>query len=189
MSRKPRELRNLYMYTGSISYPQGSPTLFDVAVSLSREGRYAGAGVRWYPVALHLFVVCDLLPDEYKLDGLLHDWPECITGDTPKPAKTDELERREEKFMRRFYRAFNLPLATPAARRAVKEADNKALRGEVYTVGTYALQRIYSRCPEAEALTLGYIKQYTYADCLEAGGLVPIEFMSRFRQYKDLRGL
>lgn len=185
--RKPKEIRHLYMYSGAISYPHGSPTLMDVAISLSREGRYAGAGMRWYPVALHLFVVCDLLPDELKLDGLMHDWPECVTGDVPKPAKTDESEVREERLLRLFYRAFKIPFPKPEIRRQVKNADHKALCGEVYTVGTQALQKLYPRCPEAESVTLKYVNQYTYAACLEAGGLVPIEFMKRFREYSDLR--
>jgi hypothetical protein len=187
MARKPKEIRHLYMYSGAISYPHGSPTLMDVAISLSREGRYAGAGMRWYPVALHLFVVCDMLPDELKLDGLMHDWSECITGDMPKPAKTKEMEILEEKFTRMFYRAFKVPFPKPQIRAIVKEADRKALRGEVYTVGTQALQKVYPRCQEAEVLTLKYVNQYSYADCLEAGGLVPIEFMKRFREYSDLR--
>lgn len=189
MIRKPRELRHLYMYSGTISYPHGSPSLMDVAIGLSREGRYAGAGMRWWPVALHLFVVCDLLPDELKLDGLMHDWPEVITGDIPKPSKTAETERREDIFLRHFYKSFRIPFPNRAARAQVKEADNRTLHGEVYTVGTQALQALYPRCPEAEALVMKYVNLYTYADCLEAGGRVPIEFMKRFRQYKDLRSL
>ena len=82
----------LYTYSGKLAYPGGAPSLLDIAVSLSREGRYAGAGQRWWPVALHTFVACDLLPKHLQLDGLLHDSPETITGDTPKPSKTDEIE-------------------------------------------------------------------------------------------------
>lgn len=189
MIRKPRELRHLYMYSGTISYPHGSPSLMDVAIGLSREGRYAGAGMRWWPVALHTFVVCDLLPDNAKLDGLMHDWPEVITGDIPKPSKTAETEEREQMFLKQFYKAFKIPFPNQTVRDIVKFADAKALRGEIYTVGTQALQALYARCPEAEELVIKYVNQYTYADCLEAGGLVPIEFMKRFRQYKDLRGL
>jgi 5'-deoxynucleotidase YfbR-like HD superfamily hydrolase len=174
------------MYSGSISYPNGNPTVMDIAISLCREGRYAGAGVRFWPVGLHTLVVCDLLPDPIKLDGWMHDTPECIGGDVPKPSKTDESEEREEELLHCFYKSFDIPFPSDETRRLVKEADTKALYGEIYTVGTQALQGLYPRCPEAEELVLKYVQKYTYADCLDAGGLAPIEFMRRFREYKDL---
>lgn len=188
MSRSPRPDK-LYMYTGSVSYPNVNPTIMDVGISLCREGRYAGAGMRWWPVGLHTFVVCDLLPDNLKLDGLMHDWPECVTGDVPKPSKTDAIEDFEEELLVSFYKSFGIPFPGPEVRRLVKEADNKALRGEVYTVGTQALQPLYTRCVEAEDLVMKYLKLYSYSDCLDSSGLAPIEFMKRFREYKTLAGL
>lgn len=177
---------DLYMYSGKIGFPTGSPSLWDVAVSLSREGRYAGAGMRFWPVALHTFVVCDMLPSKLKIHGLLHDSTESVTGDIPKPAKSEELEAFEDRLLSIIYKGLDIPSPSPSEWDTVKVADKKALRGEVYTVGTQALQQVYDRCPEAEALVSFYIDKYTYADCLEASGRVPIEFMRRFRQYKDL---
>jgi len=177
---------NLYMYSGKIGFPSGSPSLWDIAVSLSREGRYAGAGMRWWPVALHTFVVCDMLPSKLKLHGLLHDSTESVTGDIPKPAKSKELEDFEDKLLAVIYKGLDVSLPSPLEWDAVKVADKKALRGEVYTVGTQALQQVYPRCPEAEELVHVYLDKYTYADCLEASGRVPIEFMRRFHQYKNL---
>lgn len=175
----------LYTYSGKISFPDVAPSLMDIAVSLSREGRYAGAGMRWWPVALHTFVVCDLLPDGLKIHGWLHDTPEVITGDVPKPVKTDDIEEFEETLLRAIYKNLNVPFPTDGIRKIVKDADRKAFRGEVYTVGTQALQTENERCPEAEELIYKYVNQYTYEDCLEASGKVPIEFMRRFRMYKD----
>ena len=83
----------LYTYSGKIAFPGGAPSLLDTAVSLSREGRFAGAGQRFFPVALHSFVAADLLPPIFNSTGLCMT-PEVITGDTPKPAKTDEIEER-----------------------------------------------------------------------------------------------
>ena len=176
----------LYMYSGAISYPDGAPTIMDIAVSLCREGRYAGAGMRWWPVGLHTMVVCDLLPDRLKIHGWLHDAPECITGDIPKPSKTDELEEREEELLSQFYQSLEIPFPGDLDRATVKLVDERALHGEVYTVGTQALQEIYPRDPEAENLVMKYVNQYSYSDCLEAGGRAPIELMKRFREYKDL---
>lgn len=178
--------KNLYMYSGAVSYPDGSPTIMDIAISLSREGRYAGAGIRWWPVALHTMAVCDLLEDDEKIHGWMHDTPECIGGDRPKPAKTDEDSRREEELLIKLYQSLDVPFPTDYQRTLVHEADQRVLHGEVYTVGTQALQQIYPRDPEAEDIVLHYMNEYTYADCLEAGGRCPIEFMKRFREYKNL---
>jgi 5'-deoxynucleotidase YfbR-like HD superfamily hydrolase len=177
---------NLYMYSGKIGFPSGAPSLLDIAISLSREGRYAGAGMRWWPVALHTFVVCDLLPANLKIHGLIHDSTECVTGDVPKPSKSTEVEFLEEELLKVIYKSLGITEPTATEKALVKEADKKALRGEVYTVGTQALQQVYDRCPEAEDLVYIYLDKYTYADCLEASGRVPIEFMRRFRKYKDL---
>lgn len=176
----------LYTYSGKISFPNVAPSLLDIAVSLSREGRYAGAGMRFWPVALHTLVVCDLLPDSLKLHGLMHDTPEVITGDVPKPSKTVDIEEFEEVLLRAIYTSFNIVFPTPAERLCVKTADTMAFRGEVYTVGTQALQEENERCPEAEDLIYKYVDKYTYEDYLEASGRVPIEFMRRFRLYRDM---
>jgi len=176
----------LYTYSGKIAYPGGAPSLLDWAVSLSREGRYAGAGQRWWGVALHTFVVCDLLPPELQLDGLMHDTPETITGDTPKPAKTKEIEEFEEELLRVNYASINVTFPDAETRTKVKaDGDRKAFRGEIYTVGNHALKEFYERCPEAEDRIMHYVREYSYADMLEASGRVPLEFMRRFYVYKD----
>jgi hypothetical protein len=176
---------NLYTYSGKIAFPDVAPSLMDIAISLSREGRYAGAGMRWWPVALHTFVVCDLLPAGLRIHGLLHDSPEVVTGDVPKPAKTNAIELLEETLLKSIYRQFSLPFPTEETRGLVKQADRNTFRGEIYTVGTQALQETHVRCPEAEELVYKYVNMYTYEDMLDAGGRVPIEFMRRYREYRD----
>lgn len=178
--------RNLYTYSGRISFPNGAPSLFDIAVSLAREGRYAGAGMRWWPVALHTFVVCDMLPDAVKIHGLLHDSPECITGDVPKPVKTEAVEELEHRLTRNIYHNFGIAMPNRKEEALIKEADTKALCGEVYTVGTQALQSIYARCPEAEALVIKYLGEYPPMECINPDGRAAIEFMRRFRVYLDM---
>lgn len=186
MVTKPIDRGVLYTYSGTVSFPDGAPTLLDVAVSLSRICRYAGAGMRWWPVVLHTFVVCDLLPPELRLHGLLHDSPECITNDVPKPVKTDAIEELEEKLTASIYKAWGLKLPTAAQHELIKKADKDALRGEVYTVGTQALQQIYDRCPKAEKLVVKYLAQYPPMECITPDGRAPIEFMRRYRLYSDL---
>ena len=174
----------LYTYSGKIAFPGGAPSVLDTAVALSREGRFAGASMRFFPVALHTFVVCDLLPISLRFDGLMHDSPETITGDTPKPSKTNEIEAFEEELLRGIYASHGISFPDSQARKDVKAADRMAMRGEVYTVGNLWLQPFHEPCPEAEELIFKYVKEYTYEDMLEASGRVPMEFMRRFRLYK-----
>jgi len=174
----------LYTYSGKIAFPGGAPSVLDMAISHSREGRFAGAGQRFFPVALHTFCVCDLLGPALQFDGLLHDSPEVITGDTPKPAKTDEIEAFEDELLRANYASHGVTFPDDFTRAVVKAADRQVMRGEVYTVGNIWLQPLYDPCPEAEELIFHYVKEYTYEDMLEASGRVPMEFMRRFRQYK-----
>jgi len=176
----------LYTYSGAIGFPECAPSIEDIAISLSREGRYAGAGLEFWPVALHTFVVCDMLPDELKLDGLLHDSPECITGDVPKPAKTEAISEFEEEILVSIYKSVDVRFPDQWMRDAIKREDRKALRGEVYTVGTSALRQFHERCFEAEDLVLKYHYKYDYYDMLSPRGAVQAEFVRRFHYYKRL---
>ncbi len=182
-----RRRGTLYTYSGKISFPGGAPCLFDMAVQLSRECRYAGAGMRWWPVALHTFVVCDLLPEPLKIHGLAHDTAETITGDVPKPVKTRAIENFENTLLHSIYRkTFHIPLPTKAEHAIVKAADTNVLCGEVYTVGTRRLQDIYPRCPQAEELIMKYLAEYPPLECINPDGRAPIEFLRRARLYMDM---
>lgn len=185
---KGKELRRNYLftYTGKISFPDYAPCIQDIAVGLSRECRYAGAGLRWWPVALHCFCVADLLPRPLKIHGLLHDASECITGDLPKPIKTDAIEEFEERILTSIYANLKLKPPTKQQWKQIKVADKLVLRGEIYTVGTAALQAEYDRAPKAEALVVKYFKMFPPLECIHPDGAAPIEFMRRFRQYKDM---
>jgi hypothetical protein len=179
---------NLYMYTGTVGYPEGSPNITDIAVSLSRESRYAGAGVHWWPVALHTFVVCDLLPMKLRLHGLLHDAAECVTGDIPKPAKTETIEILEGKILASIYKGFGLKLPTPLEAELIHIADKHALHGEVHTVGTKALRSIYPEHPRAAELVTFYQKLFPPLSCIDPNGLCVQEFKYRFERYKEMGG-
>lgn len=143
--------------------------------------------MRWWPVTLHTFVVCDLLPDRLKIHGLAHDTPETITGDVPKPVKTKAIEEFEKYLLRAIYKkTFRIPLPNARDHAIIKKADGDALRGEVYTVGTRRLQDEYPRCPQAEELVLKYLAEYPPLECINPDGRAVIEFMRRFRLYMDL---
>lgn len=180
-------MKTLYTYSGKISFPDAAPSLMDIAISLSREGRYAGAGLRVFTVALHCFVVADLLPPRLKFHGLMHDASECITGDIPSPVKTEEIRAFERMLLVGIYKSFGVQMPSDEEHALIKAADDKALQGEVWVgAGTQSLQELNPRCLKAEASVLKYINLYSYADLFDAGGRAPIEFIRRFRMYRDL---
>jgi hypothetical protein len=177
----------LYTYNGKIAFPGGAPTLLDIAIGLSREGRFAGQGVSWWPVILHTFVVCDLLPKRLKIHGLLHDSEESITGDIPKPLKTEAENVLGETIRKSIYRSNKLAYPTAKQWALIKIADHRALCGEVYTVGTRFLQGVYHHDPEVEALCLKYAAEFPPNECLSPDGRAPMEFLSRYNVYRKLR--
>ena len=174
---------DLYTYSGRIAFPEGAPSILDIAVSLSRECRFAGAGSAWWPVALHTFVVCDLLPTYLRVHGLLHDASECITGDIPKPAKTLETERLEDEITISIYRELGIRLPSPGDALSVHQADSRTLHGEVWTVGTQALQMLYPRDQRAEELVRFYQAHFPVTDCVDPQGRCVQEFIYRFYRY------
>ena len=61
--------------------------MLDIAHSLSMQCRFNGHVIRYYCVAEHSVTVSRILPEEYKLWGLLHDAPEAYVSDLIRPVK------------------------------------------------------------------------------------------------------
>lgn len=59
----------------------------DIARGLSNICRFNGQTNEFYSVAQHSVMVSDLMPQEYKLAGLLHDASEPYVADMVKPLK------------------------------------------------------------------------------------------------------
>lgn len=64
-------------------------TIEDIAWALAKEGRYANQlpGDLVFNVAQHSCIIHDRAPREYKLEALMHDSPEFVVKDVPKPLK------------------------------------------------------------------------------------------------------
>jgi len=171
-----------YTFEGRVEFPQDAPSIKSIAVSLARESRYAGASLQWWPVALHTFVVCDLLPPELKIHGLLHDASECVTGDIPKPAKSTAVSLLEDHLQDAIYRKLGI---TPLFDyKAVHDADVRALHGEVHSVGTKSLRSVYPIDDQAIQLAWKYYHLYSPLDCIDADGPCVTEFLRRFEEYR-----
>ncbi len=76
--------------------------LLDIAISLGNQCRFAGHTQSFYSVAEHCLRVADLLPDELKLTGLLHDASEAYMLDLPRPLKNrlPEYKSYESKLLK-----------------------------------------------------------------------------------------
>lgn len=62
-------------------------TIEDIALSLSRENRWTNFSSRPISVAMHSLIVARFVPDEFKLEALLHDAHEAYGKDLARPFK------------------------------------------------------------------------------------------------------
>lgn len=124
----------LQTYSGKkFDYANPTPDMIDIrdiARALSRIPRFmAHTNIPVY-VAEHCMYVADNLPEELKLEGLLHDAAEAYTGDIPAPLKAllgsgfKHIERGIEKAI-----AERFGLSYPWSQR-IKDVDSHALYEE-----------------------------------------------------------
>ena len=179
--------REIFHTFGGVVEPNSAPTLKSVAVSLCRICRYCGNGEKWFPVGLHSMVVADLLPPHLKFHGLLHDEPECCTNDIPHDLKTKWQRMFEDTLLSRFYTSDGVKPPSLEEFKQIKKADYDAVHGEVWCgAGTKALRDRYDRIPAVEHITRRYMKEYSYADCLDSDGRAVKDFIRLFNLYKGL---
>jgi len=98
----------------------------DIALSLSNQCRYAGHVPQFYSVAQHSVIVAEALPDELKLQGLLHDAHEAYIGDCTAPLKLllPDYQKVEDDVAAVVRLKFGLPRECDSL---VKEMDIRAL--------------------------------------------------------------
>lgn len=96
-----------------------------IAHALSHICRYGGHCKKFYSVADHSMRVARILPDKYKLAGLLHDASEAYLGDVIRPLKYSMPSYREleERTIQTIMAKFHIPY-TEEVKEAIKSADN-----------------------------------------------------------------
>jgi hypothetical protein len=103
----------------------------DIAIALSRIPRFNGHTKKHkcaLSVAQHSLMVAQMLPDELKLVGLLHDSPEYVLGDMTRPLKRmfPEFKILESRVLFAITEAFHLDMADFFLPE-IHAADNQAL--------------------------------------------------------------
>lgn len=101
----------------------------DIAHALSNQPRFAGHLKNFYSVAEHSVLVSKLVPDEYKLQALLHDASEAYLLDIPSPIKRrlPEYKILEDNLMKVIAEKFQFEYPLNPI---VKAADKTALERE-----------------------------------------------------------
>jgi hypothetical protein len=174
-------------FSGTHVTPEfGAPNLRDIAVSLMREVRFAGAGRLWWPVGMHSLVVADLLPKELEHHGLLHDAAESILGDISRPFKTPDAKAVERVLLRRIYNLLGIELPDAREAELIHGVDVRVAcaEGRAGISGRGFLEtQVGAENHDAEA-DAALIKYLTFdpAECLNPDGFWPMHFEQRARR-------
>ena len=85
--------------------------IIDIAHALSLTCRWGGQCSYFYSVAQHSVPVSKALPDELKLQGLLHDASEAYLGDLPRPIKQviPEYKEVENRLLSVIFEKYKVP--------------------------------------------------------------------------------
>jgi hypothetical protein len=163
-------------------------TIKQYGAALAKICRYAGRG-KFCSDLLHCFVVADLVEDEFKLDALLHDITEVLTGDVNSNYKSSSMRAAEHRLLDDIYDDLGLRHITNRAHRVVKVADLRSRNGEIHSgIGDPLLKKTYPlRDRDAERLHLVYFRKYPVTDLMNPNGKAVKEFCRRFKSYKKLQ--
>ena len=124
----------------------------DIAHSLSFQCRFNGHTKRFYSVAEHSLVLCDLVREESGIQNLnrrmaaiLHDAAECYLGDITKPAKERLFigEAIEEQILRTVFEAFGVPFSSFDEEVKAMDSDLCIMEGFFLIGGMYWSRAYY----------------------------------------------
>ena len=126
---------SIITFTGRLFWPLNPKlediNLLDICHALGNQCRFTGHTWEFYSVAEHSCRVHDILPDELKLAGLLHDASEAFLMDLARPVKEQEsmefFRKAEDKIM--YLMAIKFGFSYPFESE-IKKADKILLNTE-----------------------------------------------------------
>ena len=149
----------------------------DIAFALSHLCRYTGHTAEFYSVAQHSLLVSYAVPEEYALQGLLHDAAEAYLGDVSSPLKSllPDYQAIEKKLEKLIWTTFGL---NDELHQSVKDADMLLLRSEAKDLLKLKQERRWELFGHGETLPFKIIPM----DPLDARTL----FINRFKKITSL---
>lgn len=149
-------------------------TMGDIANNLGKMCRFNGQLKQWYSVAEHCVHVAEMLPDKYKLQGLLHDAAEAYICDVPTPLKRmlgEQYAQIEERIANVIGLKFGvelvkLPDIVKLADRAMVVSERNAFQSQPQTWGdeyetTLLYPNLYRQYSTPEAAAQGYMLAFS----------------------------
>lgn len=100
-------------------------SIYDIAHALSMICRFGGHIKKFYSVAQHSILVSQICPEEYALQGLLHDATEAYCGDMIRPIKVlmPNYREMEDGLHRAISKAFDMKYGKKI-QKIIKKYDN-----------------------------------------------------------------
>ncbi|MBN9301656.1 MULTISPECIES: hypothetical protein [Dysgonomonas] len=130
----------------------------DIAHALSMLCRFGGHCSEFYSVAQHSLLCADLVPEEYKLEALLHDAAEAYLVDLPSPIKhrMPDYQTIEDKLMKVIAKKFDLVYPFPEV---IHKADKDMLKYE-WDALIEGFNKFITPLTDQAFLKRGFLRQY-----------------------------
>ncbi len=145
----------------------------DICWGLSQITRFSGQCNQDYKVAQHCCLVCDLVNEEYKLEGLMHDSAEAYIGDIPTPVKRMIPDIKELEFFLYDQICYKYEI-NPIISTHVKDMDNVMLNIEGVN--------LFDTIPNWIDMSLGTVLDQKLVNIWSAE-TCRYEFMKRFKRF------
>jgi hypothetical protein len=164
----------------------------DVAMHLGRVQRFGGACKVFWSVLQHSLLAEAVAADrgntpQIRLLALYHDAHEFITGDVPRPWKTDAVRRQQASIDRKIARAIGLPAFTAGEHKMVKIIDDILCKVEGHLAAPVVVKikpHYFGPVAEAKKYQELFEEFYAYDDrnmmlewCWDANGMLVRRFV------------
>lgn len=143
--------------------------IIDIAWALAHQCRYAGHTIKHYSIAEHSVYLSRALPQEFKLEGLMHDASEAYLVDMPRPAKRllADYARIEDDVMQTINQKFGGKIYPMSP--IVKEYDTRILgneRRDICTKTSWQWSHVGEPLPDI--VVVGWHADYAFSRFMDA---------------------